>query len=106
MDQQDDFYIQIIGTQVWDPMQDNVDVEVRLADGRRFGATFFTLHNLERLFEKNRTTGECAAGLYLWATNMILVRELSIEAVKTTVRDLMTNGEFDKAFSVLDDEHG
>jgi hypothetical protein len=103
MKQEDGFQIHVIGAQVWDPIEDNVDVEVRLADGRRFGATFFTLRNVERLFAKNRATGECSGGLYLWATNMIIVRELSIEAMKTIVRDLMSNGEFDKAFSALDE---
>jgi len=90
------------GRQAWDSSRDNVDVEVTFDDGRRFGATFFTLQNIEKLFHKNRTTGECAGGLYLWAANMILVRALSMEVIETTVRDLLQNEEFDAAFARLD----
>jgi hypothetical protein len=54
-------------------MNDNVDVEVRLSDGSRWSGTFFTIRNVRALFTKNRATGECANGLYLWAADMILV---------------------------------
>jgi len=93
--------VRVIGAQVWDPVKDNVDVEVTLADGSRFGATFFTLTNVQRLFEKNRTTGECKAGLYLWAAQMILVERLTIEVIRTTVEDLLGSGEFHVAFRSL-----
>jgi hypothetical protein len=96
-----DFSVHVIGVQVWDPLYDNVDVEVQLRDGRRFGATFFTLTNIQRLFEKNRNTGECASGLYLWAANMILVRDLSMATIEGTVEDLMAMDEFENAFSFL-----
>ena len=95
------FSVRVVGAQVWDPALDNIDIEVRLTDGRRFGATFFTLQNLERLFQKNAITGECGAGLYLWAANMILVRVLSQAAIEGTVEELMKNGEFETAFCAL-----
>jgi hypothetical protein len=101
MSKQAPFSVHVIGAQVWDPNQDNLDVEVWFPDGRRFGATFFTLQNVQRLFEKNRATGECGAGLYLWASNMILVRELSMAAIESTVKDLMDKGEFEQAFAAL-----
>ena len=95
------FAAKVVGPQVWDPILDNVDVEVVLADGRRLGATFFTMRNIERLFEKNRATGECRAGLYLWAANMIVVRELSMEVINKTVEDLIEMGELENAFTKL-----
>ena len=94
-----EYRVRVVGPQVWDPASDNVDVEVALADGSRFGATFFTLKNIERLFQKNRDTGECGGGIYLWAANMILVQELTIEAIQKTVRDLLDTEEFYSAFS-------
>lgn len=95
------YEVSVLGPQVWNPSNDNVDVEVRFADGRSYGATFFTLANLESLFEKNRKTGECASGLYLWAINMILVRELSMENIERTIEDLIANEEFESAFAFL-----
>jgi hypothetical protein len=99
----EDFYVRVVGAQVWDPSTDNLDVEVTLTDGRRFGATFFTLQNVKRLFEKNRATGECLGGLYLWAANMILVETLTMNVIRKTVEDLLDNGELFSAFSRLDD---
>lgn len=73
----DKFSLEVSGYGGWDPVSDNLDAEVTLADGRRFTATFFTLENLRRLFDKNRATGECCRGTYLWAANMIIVEQLS-----------------------------
>jgi hypothetical protein len=97
-----DFEVNVIGVQVWDPASDNLDVEVKLADGRRFGATYFTLQNIQRLFEKNRSTGECLNGLYLWASNMILVEHLTLDTIRSSVRDLLDSGEFFSAFARFD----
>ena len=98
----EDFQVRVVGAQVWDPATDNLDVEVTLTDGRRFGATFFTLQNVRRLFEKNRATGECHGGLYLWAANMILVETLTMDVIRKTIADLLENGELFSAFSILD----
>ena len=95
------FTVKILGAQVWDPLLDNLDVEVTLTDGTRFAATFFTLQNVEKLFRKNANTGECHGGLYLWAANMILVRELSEAIIVKTVEDLLDVGEFEQAFHRL-----
>jgi hypothetical protein len=78
-----------------------VDVEVHV-DGARWAATFFTLENLEALMRKNAVTGECASGLYLWATDMIVVRELSYDVIRDTVAELRRAGEFEDAFSRLE----
>jgi hypothetical protein len=47
----------------FEPGKGNVDVEVELADGSLWSATFFTLANIKALFEKNHRTGECGGGL-------------------------------------------
>lgn len=96
------FSYRVIGSQLWDPEQDNVDVEVELEGGQRYGATFFTLENLRHLFAKNKSTGECASGRYFWATNMIIVRQLLAADIERAISDLIKNGEFDTAFALLD----
>ena len=95
--------IKVLGAQMWDPALDNVDVEVTLDSGMRLAATFFTLQNVERIFRKNAATGECQAGLYLWSSNMILVRILTEEVIARTVQDLLESGELERAFCPLTD---
>lgn len=81
----------------------NVDVEVRTETGR-WSATFFTLANIEALMRTRAGTGECAGGLYLWAADMIVVRELSYEVIRTAVAQLQRDREFESAFGLLDDD--
>ncbi len=93
--------IRVVSPRPWDVADDNVDVEVCLSDGSVYGATFFTLGNLESRFEKNSRTNEYAGGLYLWAADMIVVRTLTQDAIERTVRDLLSQGDLESAFSLL-----
>lgn len=77
----------------------NIDVVVRFPDGRTFVATFFTISNLASLFERGRQSGENAGGLYVWSTDMIVVKRLSIETIERAVVDLLSSGDFETAFS-------
>lgn len=81
----------------------NVDVEVVDDHRRRWSATFFTIAGVEALFQKNAVTGECARGTYLWASDMILVRSLSLASIQLTIDDLRKAGEFEQAFSLLEE---
>ncbi|HMA94643.1 MAG TPA: hypothetical protein VKP30_18255 [Polyangiaceae bacterium] len=96
------FSFRVVGAQSWDVNDDNVDVEVTLHDGRRYGATFFTLSNIAHLFEKNRHTGECGGGTYLWARGMVILKDLSPDTMHATVKDLMQVDELECAFEPLD----
>lgn len=94
-----------------DEYDDNIDLEVILADGRRFGATFFTPENIRSLMEKWRATAEntCKYGLYFWCVDMVIVSKLTLEVIAETVEYLMQKGEFEQAFQkcervVIDDE--
>jgi hypothetical protein len=83
---------------------DNVDVEVRLPDGRRFSATFFTLGNLRWLFEKNSRTGECAGGLYFNCPDMVVVRCMNEETIFRTIDHLMETGDYRWSLRPLEPE--
>ena len=72
---------------------DNVDVEIVLADSRVFSATFFTLKNIERLLLEYEATGECASGLYFWSQDMIIVSDLDEPTLRKTIDDLIGSGE-------------
>jgi hypothetical protein len=98
------FTYRVLGCAPWNELDDNLDIQVTLSDGRRYAATFFTLRNLESLFEKNRMTGECAAGLYFWASDMILVEKLNHETISATIVDLISTGELASACLQIGDE--
>lgn len=98
-----DFDLVVLATDDWNPVDDNVDVEVAFLDGSRYTATFFTIENIRSLFAKNKNTGECAGGTYLWATEMILVEKLDIETMRATVHGLIRDGELDVAFTRVPD---
>jgi hypothetical protein len=99
--QSGEFEVVLPGSPKWDPRNDNLDVEVRFADGRRYSATFFTLSNVETLLRRYARSGECANGLYLWASDMILVETLTLDVIERVVQDLIASGELPKALSEL-----
>lgn len=94
-----EFTINVVGVKEWDRFDDNLDIEVAFSDGRKFTATVFTLKNLATLFSKNKETGECANGLYFWASEMLIVEELDETILTSLVESLICEGEFESAFS-------
>lgn len=85
----------------FDALDDNIDVEIQLESGERYYATFFTIANIKSLFQKNRISGECRQGLYMWASDMILVEQLSQSVVEDTIESLIRTGELSIACSKL-----
>lgn len=85
----------------FDPQDDNVDVEIELENGDRYCATFFTLSNIKTLFLKNKESGECEKGLYLWASDMIIVDVLSKQVIHNTIEGLLESKEFHYACSKI-----
>ena len=79
----------------------NVDVEVTDTSDKRWSATFFPLENVHAIFSQNALTGECGGGLYLWSSDMVLVRSVSFDLIRTTVLQLMAAGEFESAFGLV-----
>jgi hypothetical protein len=81
-----------------DALDDNVDVFVDFVTGERYVATFFTIANIQRLMDKDAETGECAGGLYFWATDMVIVRSLTRQNIERTIADLLATGTFESVF--------
>ena len=86
----------------WTPVDTNSDVHVAFENGTRWVATFFSYQNILSLAEKNRTTGECLRGKYCWATDMILVDEVSRTRIEEVVAHLLAEGEFEWVFDRID----
>jgi len=83
----------------WNPADDNSDVIVSFDDGACWVATFFSYRNIQSLTEKYKTSGECLNGKYFWATDMILLDEVSRLRIEEIVKHLMNEGEFEHVFS-------
>jgi hypothetical protein len=86
-----------------DVADDNVDIEVHLADGSRWAATVFTVDNLRSLMRKWRSTGEYS-GLYVWAPDMIVVERLSDGCLRDLVDELVAAGDLRDVLMPLLDE--
>jgi len=86
----------------WDPTDCNSDVMVSFEQGAKWVATFFSYQNILSLAKKNQKSGECLNGKYFWATDMIMVDELSRERVEEVVSHLIANGEFRSVFRIAD----
>lgn len=85
----------------WTPADDNTDVIVTFDDVSRWVATFFSFANIQTLAEKNRRTGECLAGAYFWASDMILIDEVSRPRIEEVVQHLIQEGESEAVFTRL-----
>jgi hypothetical protein len=83
------------------PADDNTDVIVTLDDESRWVATFFSYANIQTLTGKNRQTGECLAGAYFWASDMILTDEVSRLRIEEVVHHLIQEGEVQAVFTRL-----
>jgi hypothetical protein len=78
---------------------DNSDVIVTFENGDRWVATFFSYQNTTSLAAKNRQTGECLAGKYFVATEMILVDELSRNRIEEVVANLIEGNDLKTYFA-------
>ena len=87
------------GTTPLNSNNDNVDVQVTFPNGERFSAVFFTLRNIEALMKRYKKTGECAGGLYFWASDMIIAESLTEKTICKTIDHLLAEGEFGYVFS-------
>lgn len=88
----------------WNIHDDNTDVIVKFEDGFRWVASFFTYMNIETLVNKNKMTGECMDGKYFQASDMILVDEVSRKRIEEIVDHLITNSQFELAFTPIGKE--
>jgi hypothetical protein len=87
----------------WNQLDDNTDVFVTFDDGARWVATFFTYQNMLSLVEKDKESGECLSGKYFWASDMILVDEVSRERIEEVIADLIKENEFEQVFDFCEE---
>ncbi|MDQ3640347.1 MAG: hypothetical protein M3450_02455 [Actinomycetota bacterium] len=95
----------LVGSDGLDPIDDNVDIEVELVgDPERWGATVYTLANLDSLMRRWEHSGECGGGRYFCADHAVIVRELTPHGVVQVIEALLDADEFVSAMEQLDQE--
>jgi hypothetical protein len=88
-----------------DPDNANVDVEVVLASGERYTATFFTPDNIKHLMKKwSETNDDCNAGSYFWVYDMVVVPRLTVDSIINVTDYLVGTQEFEKIFDRIEDD--
>ena len=72
---------------------ENVDVEVILDDGSRWGATLLTLAEIGRLVSRWKATGECLGGSYFQCADLVVIERGGIAAATELLRQLLESGQ-------------
>lgn len=77
---------------------DNCDVIVDFNNGDRYIASFFTFKNIETLRKNFLNNGECMSGKYFWSSDMFIIDNLKTDNVKSVIKYLIDNNEFETVF--------
>jgi hypothetical protein len=83
----------------------NVDVRVDREDGRAYHLTFFTLKNLQSLMKKFREATDSDHANYVWASNMVVVENLSAAVIREAVTQMIVSDDLRNiALDISDNE--
>jgi hypothetical protein len=76
-----------------------LDIEVRLNSGGRFVGTVGTLLDVTSAMDRWAGTGECLAGRYFWAKDLVIVRDKRPTTIAAVIADLIERHELPNALS-------
>ena len=82
-------------TSAWDKSNEACNVNVTLADGRRYGLNVWTYKFLTTLVGWDAERHENLDGLYQIPPDLF-VQELTRECIEATIADLLQKGDLDK----------
>jgi hypothetical protein len=68
------------------------------------GCHLFSYRTIQTLREKNQKTGECLAGVYFWASDMVLIDRVSRQRIVEVIAHHIQANEFEAIFTQLPDE--
>ncbi len=97
-------YTVVIIHEIEDTENDNIDVHVKLDSGEHYIGSLFTIANLQKLMQKNIDTGEYNSGQYLWASDMVIMRDLKEETILETIQYLIDKDEIHYTFGSYDSD--
>jgi len=81
-----------------DPCFAVADIILKTKDGKRYISNFITRKYLDHMFEKNKTTGECAKGTFFAMPQCVIIEDLTRDSVKKTINDMIDNVEVENYF--------
>jgi|WetSurMetagenome_2_1015567.scaffolds.fasta_scaffold300517_2 hypothetical protein len=76
-------------------LNNNLDINVILENDNVYFFTLFTLENIHYLMNKKDSE---SSNLYFWASDMLIVKDLKLETIQTTINDLVIKDYFDNFF--------
>lgn len=79
---------------VEDIFNDNIDIHIILSNDDVYVATLFTLKNIDMLMRRD-------AASYFWASDMIIVPDLSHSTIRKAIQDALDDGYFENACSKI-----
>ncbi|MFE3327461.1 hypothetical protein [Streptomyces sp. NPDC059176] len=69
---------------------EDVDAVIRAHDGREWSASLMTLRKIAEVLERRSVTGECANGLYFRVPDLVIVREVGLDAMTSALIDVFS----------------
>ncbi|RKO68336.1 hypothetical protein D7322_27750 [Sphingobacterium puteale] len=79
---------------VEDIFNDNIDIHIILSNDDVYVATLFTLNNIGMLMRRDEAS-------YFWASDMIIVPDLSHLTIRKAIQEALDDGYFEKACSKI-----
>jgi len=79
---------------VADIFNDNIDIHIILSNDDVYVATLFTLKNIGMLMRRDEAS-------YFWASDMIIVPDLSHSTIRKAIQDALDDGYFENACSKI-----
>jgi len=85
----------------FDPTNEAVEIKIKTGLGE-YSSNWATRKFLDKMFAKNKRTGECADGTYFAIPRMIVVKRIDELSIRATIEDMRKNYELDVYFSRVD----
>jgi len=79
---------------VVDIFNDNIDIHIILSNDDVYVATLFTLKNIAMLMQRDEAS-------YFWASDMIIVPDLSHLTIRKAIQEALDDGCFENACSKI-----
>jgi hypothetical protein len=83
---------------------ENVDVEVVLAEGSRWSATFLSLAEVSRIMNRWKVTGECLGGSFFRCPDLVIINKGGAAEILEIIKELVVTGELQNTLMPLDND--
>lgn len=74
--------------------EQNIDFWLTV-NGKTFSGSAFTLANIQYLMSKDNRAGQSAFGSYFWCADMLVLKEMIIECLVSTIENILKDESLD-----------